>query len=73
MEVINFKPSSNHLVGEAVMGPTRMRRVLMVWEMGRHRFLDCVYYDDCLSKAALNGWKSFSCKECKAMKLMRDS
>jgi hypothetical protein len=34
------------------------------------RFLDCDYYDDCLSRAALENWPSLNCENCDLFKTL---
>ena len=33
-------------------------------EIGKHRNINCPYYDNCLTKAVAAKWKDFSCLEC---------
>lgn len=57
--------------GEEVVGVRRLRRILREHEVDIHRFLDCIYYDGCLTKAANENWKSFSCKECRVREVAK--
>ena len=38
---------------------------LSVEEVQAHRQLNCLWYNNCLTKAAIHGWSGFTCFWCK--------
>lgn len=42
----------------------RLHRNLMLDEVDQHRNEDCQSYEDCLERAAIAQWQSFSCENC---------
>lgn len=46
------------------MRPKELLRVLEMHEVFNHRFHDCDQYNTCLTVAAKDDWRSFSCKGC---------
>lgn len=49
-------------------GISRFYRLIKLEEVGRHRYLDCPYYERCLDITVKRDWTSFSCAWCKEMK-----
>lgn len=45
-------------------GPKQLERPLRTYEVAEHRRFHCLYYRECLTLAAEQCWKSFSCKSC---------
>lgn len=42
----------------------RLGKTLMFFESDEHRNIYCRFYDQCLWAAAVENWRSFSCKWC---------
>ncbi len=45
-------------------GPRRLRMLIPDDEVYRHRDFDCALYGDCLDRAAIENWTSWSCAGC---------
>lgn len=41
-----------------------INRTLRLWEVDIHRFPDCPLYEECLLRAAVKNWISFTCTLC---------
>ena len=44
--------------------PKKFLELETVQNVNRHRKLDCIFYNLCLSRAAYASWNGFSCLEC---------
>ncbi|MCX7858213.1 MAG: hypothetical protein N2513_09620 [Deltaproteobacteria bacterium] len=47
-----------------MIGPKKLNQALTLKEVDLHRNLECPSYDNCLEKAVLKNWASFSCEDC---------
>lgn len=46
----------------------RLRGEILPSESSVRRHINCKHYEDCLMKAAMNEWDSFSCHQCPVFK-----